>query len=160
MRARPWSLAALLAAAAALVPASAAAQDLPLEYAVKVVCGAPDAAVAGTYMTAVNVHNPDRDAAAFRFKVATAGTVRVSSSGQASAVGGAVSPFQQIRVDPDGALTISCREIERLARATSVDGFVVIQSSVELDVVAVYMGSSTAGPVSTLDVERYTPRRR
>ena len=43
-----------------------------LEYAVKVVCGAPrtDAVAPGLYFTAINVHNPYPDTVLFRKKVA------------------------------------------------------------------------------------------
>ena len=148
MRTRGGYFAAALLAALFTTAAPAAAQSL--EYAVKVVCGRTDApfTVPGTYATVVNVHNPSRELTVFQFKVAAAGPLRE--------VG--ISAFQTLRLRPDGALAITCREISRAAGQQVVDGFVVIQTRIDLDVVAVYSAAGNGG-VSTMDVERVAPRR-
>ena len=139
----------LFAAAFVLVPGSAAAQAPTFEYAVKVVCGNLDpSTVPGRFATAVNVHNPATAETRFRMKVAVAG------AGQADFV----TSFRNFRLRPDGALVISCTEVRDLTGRTVVDGFVVIQSAVEVDVVAVYTAAGSAS-VSAMAVERVPPRR-
>jgi hypothetical protein len=134
-------------------PASAQVQFV-YEYAVKVVCGKldqnSDILAGGRYYTAVNVHNPGKTTS-FRRKVAVAGP------GEA----GRVSTFQTMRLRNDEALEIDCRLIHRQADAEWVKGFVVIQSSQELDVVAVYTTSNgdfaTAFHTERVPVRRISP---
>ena len=123
------------------------------EYAVKVMCGGlaarADAPLAGgRYYTAVNVHNPgNRDD--LRRKVA------VANRGEA----GRVSNFEMMRLGPDEALEIDCALITRQAGTDWVQGFLVIQSTRELDIVAVYAVAARDNIVTTLETERVPPRR-
>lgn len=137
--------------------------DTEFQYAVKVVCGrmpaSPTGAAAtpvapGQFWTAVNIHNPDKcRGARFRWKVA------VGRPGEP----GPISAYQNARVlEPDRAIEIDTRQIlNSLAppAQTFVKGYVVIESDIELDVVAVYSTAQTAaGPVNGFHTERVRPR--
>jgi hypothetical protein len=132
------------------------------QYAVKTVCGRMPASQGGAdatpvapgqYWTAVNIHNPDKcKGAHFRWKVA------VGRPGEP----GPISAFQTVRVlEPDRAIELDCRQIRNALSPvpTFVKGYVVIESDVELDVVAVYStAQSPAGPVTSFHTERVRPR--
>jgi hypothetical protein len=131
---------------------SAKQSDAVYQYAVKVVCGKSDGRVVapGQYFTAINIHNPTSGAVSFRKKFVAAFPDEKP---------GIVTPFYGARLGADEAVEIDCPEIfGRLPNVGDfIKGFVVIESEVDLDVVAVY----TAGPgeVATMDVERVTARR-
>jgi hypothetical protein len=130
-----------------------------LQYAVKFVCGksAGDVVAPGVYFTAINVHNPTNEEVRFRKKVA------VALPGEQP---GPISEFSEAKLAPDQALEIDCPDIFRHAStpeeepADFLKGFVVIESDVDLDVVAVYTAAGRNEQVVTLDVERVSPRRR
>lgn len=131
-------------------PASAPA----VQHAVVFVCGKPDEGIAapGAYSTAINVHNPTEVAVAFRKKFAV---------GLPEQRSGRITEFIPGRLGPDAAMEIDCPEImKRTDTPDFVKGFAVIESDVELDVVAVYTAANRDGTVSTMDVERAVPRRR
>lgn len=148
MRGRMMLLTAALFAGAALTPARASAQTF--EYAVKVICGAPGGQqlAPARYFTAINVHSPD--STDFRFKVATT---------RPGLEPGVVTDFRRVPLLRDQAVEIDCRIVQSMTSPTFVKGFVVIQSRVELDVVAVYTAGAPEGTVTTMDVERVQPRR-
>ena len=149
MRIYRLHLAAALFAVLLSFPGAAAAQTFVFEYAVKVVCGSGEQfTVPGRYATVVNVHNPSRETTRFRFKVAVAGPLRQDT----------ISTFRDLSLRPDGALAISCRDVVGMTGRSVVDGFVVIQTLIDLDVAAVYTAAGSAG-VSSVEVERQTPRR-
>jgi hypothetical protein len=131
---------------------SAKQSDTIYQYAVKVVCGKSEGRVVapGQYFTAINIHNPTTDAISFRKKFVVAFPDEKP---------GPVTPFFGTRLGADEAVEIDCPEIfGRLPNVGDfIKGFVVIESEVDLDVVAVY----TAGPgqVATMDVERVAARR-
>src|SRR5205809_379553 len=80
-------------------------------YPVKFICGkASDERVVapGEYFTAINVHNPNDNAAGFRKKVA------VALPGEKA---GRVSKFFDARLGPDEAFEIDCPDILRHADA-------------------------------------------
>ncbi|HKS24157.1 MAG TPA: hypothetical protein VJZ76_15260 [Thermoanaerobaculia bacterium] len=126
----------------------------------KLVCGtqAPSdvAPVApGRYWTAVNIHNPDkcRDAH-FRWKVVVAPPLNQSA---------APAPvFQRPRtIRPDEALEIDCHNVVATFSPPPqfVKGYVVIESDVELDVVAVYTSAvSGTAQINTFHTERVQAR--
>ncbi len=131
------------------------AQQTPLfQYAVKVVCGKSDGKVVvpGTYLTAINVHNPDEKPVAFRKKFAMA------LPGQKP---GPVSKFFKGKLGPDEALEIDCPDILELvgSRQEFFKGFVIIESPAELDVVAVYTAAGANGQVESLHMEPVSHRR-
>ncbi len=129
------------------------------QYAVKLICGRvgrrdPEVVVArGTYFTSINIHNPTDGIVPFQYKVAIALPSKP----------GPVSDFFDRRLGEDEALEIDCPEIEDILKEMQfitkfAKGFIVIESDVDLDVVAVYTvkGGHTA---SALHMERVRPRR-
>jgi hypothetical protein len=131
------------------------------QYAVKIVCGevlaqdnVPTPVAPGRYWTAINIHNPTRcQDAHFRWKVA------VASPGQP----GPISAYSRLLpLRPDEALEIDCPQVMKAVSQQPplkfVKGYVVIESDIELDVVAVYSG--TPGPCgsNSFHTERVQPR--
>jgi concanavalin A-like lectin/glucanase superfamily protein len=133
---------------------SQVAEQVTFQYATKVVCGKSDGSVVapGTYFTAVNVHNPLYARVRFRIKVATA---------LPGLRAGPVSPFHDVELGADEALEIDCPDILKLAGAAGdfLKGFVVLESSTELDVVAVYTAAGGDDLVEVLHMERVPARR-
>jgi hypothetical protein len=125
------------------------------QYAVKFVCGKSNGEVVapGAYWTAINVHNPTYATVKFRKKIA------IALPGEKA---GPVSKFFAAKLGPDEALEIDCPDIFKHAeyKADFLKGFVVIESQVELDVVAVYTAAGRDEQVETLHTERVAPRRR
>ncbi|HEX8621066.1 MAG TPA: hypothetical protein VF718_03775 [Allosphingosinicella sp.] len=141
---------ALLSVAA---PAPALAQPaMVYEYAVKVVCGRMDRdsrppVAQGVYATVVNVHNPGR-LILTRRKVAVAGR----------GAPGPISGFETLVLERDQAFHVDCEMIQRQAGGVdSLDGFLVIQSSNHIDVVAVY--TTGKDEVTNFHTERVPERR-
>lgn len=128
------------------------------QYAAKFVCGKTDGEelAPGVYFTAINVHNPTERDITFRKKVALAG--------QEPEKPGPVSKFFSAELGADATLEIDCPDIRVHARGSEelpfLKGFVVLESDVELDVVAVYTAAGGDGQVETLHIERVPPRRR
>jgi hypothetical protein len=144
-------------------PVSAQSQLPAREYPVKFVCGRRvqppptagarfDAVAPGLYFTAVNIHNPSRDAIRIRTRIATT---------QAAPVGGVVVSGPALSLEPGQALELDCAEILRVAGPQHLrgflKGFVLLVSDHDLDVVAVYTASIATG-VMTLDVESVATR--
>ncbi len=130
-----------------------AARPQVLQYAVKFICGKPETPVVapGIYFTAINVHNPSPGKVKFRKKIAIA---------LPSEKAGRVTRFFDAGLDKDEALEIDCPDILRHAdERRFLKGFVVIESTVELDVVAVYTAAGSTERVETLFIERVSPRR-
>jgi hypothetical protein len=139
---------------------------LGLQYAVKVLCGpserregstksgaGSDGRVApGRYFTTVNIHNPSERPVTARFKVA------VALPGKP----GPISRFVNFRLGSDAAISIDCTQLLDRLGVTSgfTDGFIVIESEAELDVVAVYTAAGATGKVETLKTERVPGRLR
>ena len=125
------------------------------QYAAKFVCGRSDGDVVarGDYFTAINVHNPTDRRIELRKKFAIALPRQQS---------GPVSEFTLTQLGPDEALEIDCPEIrERTdSEADFLKGFTIIESDVELDVVAVYTVASVDGETEALEIERVPPRRQ
>ncbi len=138
------------------------------QYAVKLVCGvvaatpagAPTPVAPGRYWTATNIHNPDKcKDAHFHWKVAVA----------LPGAQGPVSVYQRPqKLSPDAALEIDCAQVMRVVQAlfpppatapTFAKGYVVIESDIKLDVVAVYSGQGTCGLFNSFQTERVQPRR-
>ena len=136
------------------------ANQMMFQYAAKIVCGKSDGKILapGVYFTAVNVHNPTYTDIGFRVKVAVA---------LPGLVPGMVSEFRDANLGPDEALEIDCpdlfnREIFKFPepiRRGFLKGFVVIESEVELDVVAVYTAAGSEKMVETLHTERVPARQ-
>jgi hypothetical protein len=137
-----------------------------LQYAAKFLCGPMERkehddhynpggiwahAARGTYHTAVNVHNPTDKPAIIRFKFATA---------LANGKPGPISRFIEFRLGADEATSLDCSSIYELLkmRPEFLDGFTVLESDVELDVVAVYTAGGKDGRVTALHTERVPAR--
>jgi hypothetical protein len=136
------------------------AERVIFQYAAKFVCGksAGEVVAPGVYFTAINVHNPTYAPVHLRAKVAVA---------LPGLKPGPVSAFYNASLGPDEALEIDCPDIfnphifkHAGTKADFLKGFVVIESEVELDVVAVYTAAGREGGVETLDTERVPARRR
>jgi len=134
------------------------------QYAVKLLCGEvvapqdgpPTPVAPGRYYTAINIHNPDKcQDAHFRWKVAVANPDRP----------GPVSAYQEPQtLHPDEALEIDCPQVARVMQTLPppaprfVKGFVVIESDIDIDVVAVYSGTPGACGSNTFQTERVQAR--
>lgn len=150
---------------AVLVGATAFAQTPPLpmnQYAAKFICGkalpsptlANTVAAPGTYYTAINVHNPQRDRPTTVYKK--------FAIGLPSETAGKVSQYFSMSLGADMTMQIDCTNIDRhtgTSVGTFLEGFAVIESDKPLDVVAVYTtGAGTPSQVSSIHTERVQPR--
>ena len=128
---------------------------ITFQYAVKFICGKSDGRVVapGAYWTAVNVHNPGTNRIVFQKKFAIA---------LPNEKAGPVSQTFRAVLGPDEALEIDREDILRHSPmpADFLKGFVLIESHLELDVVAVYTAAPVDGQVQTVELERVAPRRR
>ena len=125
------------------------------QYAVKFLCTAnipgtsqtSTAVLPGVYQTAVNIHNPNPQVVRLRKKLAV-------RSGQ-------ISPFLDGQLKPDEATSVDCSQVQSFGTAFihGFEGFLVIESTLSLDVVAVYTAGPKGGEVSSIDVE-HVPERR
>ena len=128
------------------------------QYAAKFVCiqNNPDTSIAtasllrGDYKTVVNVHNPNDRAVRIRTKVALGAKDFISRFASAS-------------LDPDELKRFACNEINNHKFKASLiqgatEGFLVIESTDSLDVVAVYTAGPLRGDVASIDVEQVRER--
>jgi hypothetical protein len=119
------------------------------QYAVKFLCTAhipgtsqtDTAVVPGVYQTAVNIHNPNPQGARLRMKLAV-------RSGQ-------ISGFIDRELKPDEATSVDCSQVQNfgIPFIHGFEGFLVIESTLSLDVVAVYTAGPRGGEVASIDVE-------
>ena len=140
---------------------AAHAQSFKFEYAAKFVCGLAVSPAGGTlpvapgfYYTAANVHNlTNNDANSLRKKFA------VALPGEKV---GPISGFTAQTLKSDEAMEIDCPDILQhlgMKPGQFAKGFVVIQSMLELDIVAVYTAATSAtGSVVAMTLER-VPKR-
>ena len=135
-------------------------QFVIFQYAAKFVCGPSKGQVVapGQYFTAINVHNPTYAPVHLRAKLAVA---------LPGLKPGPVSGFVDAILGPDEALEIDCPDIfnpkifpHAPAKAEFLKGFVVIESEVELDVVAVYTAAGRERQVESMHTERVPARSR
>ena len=124
------------------------------QYAIKFICGKSDDIVAapGEYWTAINVHNPISAPVSIKKKIAI---------GLPKERPGPVSKFFDAKLGPDEAFEIDRNDIFEHANTnlTFIKGFVIIETAVELDVVAVYTAAGADKQVETLHVEHVPPRQ-
>jgi hypothetical protein len=114
-------------------------------YAAKIVCGIQkkheDTRLArGFYATNINIHNPSEAGAIFTKKLA----LTIPPGDQAP---GKIMPIAKDKLAPDEALEVDCRDIEKRLFPSGfptpyIEGFVVIESQISLDVTAVYTAAS------------------
>jgi hypothetical protein len=124
------------------------------KYAVKFVCGESDGKILapGAYWTAINVGNPNDNRVVLRKRFSIALPKERP---------GPVSKFFEAKLGPHQAFEIDCPDIFKHTETGEdfIKGFVIIESKVELDVVAVYTGAGATGQLETLQVERISPQR-
>lgn len=125
------------------------------QYAVKFICTSnipgtsqtTDAFVPGSYQTAVNIHNPQNILIKTRKKIA-------------SPIG--ISKYFESSMKPDAVERVVCSQIRDfgLRIIHGFEGFLVIESTHSLDVVAVYTAAgNNQGQVSSMDVEQIKERK-
>jgi hypothetical protein len=123
------------------------------QYAVKVICTADipgtsqtsGSVLPGVYQTAVNIHNPSTERTRFRVKLVVAEP----------------SKFIEDALAPNHATRWDCDRI-RIAFGPfihGVEGFLVIESTNNLDVTAVYTAGKVGGQVESIDVEQIRERQ-
>jgi CARDB len=138
------------------------------EYAAKFICGIqrePEGTrlARGLYATTINVHNPNDKRARFFKKLALTYPPGAQKPGEVLRIGFDV-------LAPDQALAVDCEDIQRRLfpngfPAPYIEGFIVIESPVSLDVTAVYTTAALdrAGRPeahSSIDVEQVSERRK
>ena len=154
--------------AASCDPAQAQRRQLAtqFQYSAKALCtlsdiGFGDAFAPGRYRTAINIHNPTDHKIEVGRKFALA-------IGPSEAVGSfSITPYKSLTLEPDQAVAYNCFDIANFfcpihgvcVDFTAIDGFLVVNSPVELDVVAVYTANAKGGEVSTLDADAIVGRR-
>jgi len=127
------------------------------QYAAKFICTAnvpgtsqtTESLLPGTYTTVVNVHNPNNQSVKLRAKVALGGKQFISK-------------FVDAKLGPDEVTRYVCRDIREkfgLRIIHGAEGFLVIESSHSLDVIAVYTAAPPRGDVASIDVE-HVPERQ
>ena len=145
---------------------SAETIETKYQYAAKAVCSLlstfGDLALAqGTYRTLINIGNPTNETVTFAVKPSVSGSLGGPSGG----IGGVVAKKGELAAH--GALSIDCGTIADFFCPTAdglcfdfaaLEGFVTINSPIELDVVAIYTARPREAEVSTMDVETVEPR--
>lgn len=125
------------------------------QYAVKFICTAnvpgtsqtTDAFVPGSYQTAVNIHNPQNRLVKMRKKIAS--PIEISK-------------YFSFSMKPDAVERITCGQLNDFGVHVihGFEGFLVIESTHSIDVVAVYTAGGThQGQVTTMDVEQIKERK-
>ena len=122
---------------------------LRFQYAAKFLCVAniPGTSVTttsvhpGAYSTAINIHNPNGEVVRLREKIAMGPEV--------------ISDFVEDTLNADAMMRIDCSEISSRFGPFihGSEGFLVIESSHSLDVIAVYTAGPAGGQVASIDVE-------
>lgn len=137
--------------------ASASTGRVDFQYAVKIVCGAikeKGSLPPGDYKTKINIHNFSRcDCVTFRWKVAV---------GYPHLKIGPISDFAEATLCADEALEIDCADIMKQLGGKipgHIEGWLVIETPSELDIVAVYGTAAAEGEaVNAFHTERVKPR--
>ena len=134
---------------------AAAAPRYRFQYAAKFLCTSnipgtsqtSSAVLPGNYQTAVNIHNPNSQTVYLRKKLAAAG--------------GAISKYFDFKLGPDEATSVDCGQVRGfgLQLIHGFEGFLVVESTASLDVVAVYTAGPRGGEVASIDVE-HVPERK
>lgn len=130
--------------------------DFPFQYAAKFLCTSnipgtsqtTTSLLPGSYQTVVNIHNPNSTTVRFRMKLALASLETPQ-----------ISNFIDGSLKPDQAGKVDCGDLRNfdLQLIHGFEGFLVIESTHSLDVVAVYTAGTKEG-VTSMDVERVFER--
>jgi hypothetical protein len=163
-----WGCAAFLAGVGIVLPLQTQSVNAQLslhlykyQYAAKFACGPVTPANStlfepGHYRTVINVHNPNRQSVPFVYKAALAGLH----------VDGSISPFVNDQTGPDAVQAFDCERFYALLNlpvmVNPIDGFLVIETDVQLDVVGYYTAltqqAGTSLTHTSIDVQKYPPR--
>jgi hypothetical protein len=137
------------------------------EYAAKLVCGLhrdprDRRLIRGAYATTINIHNPNNDEVEFFKKLALTFPPEEQKPGE-------VIRISEDVLGPDQALAVDCMDIQRQVfqgrlPAPYIEGFVIIQCKLSLDVTAVYTSAAvdSQGQIvgqSGIDVEQIRERQ-
>jgi len=142
--------------------AKAVAPRFAFQYAVKFLCTSnipgtsqtTTSLLPGSYVTVVNIHNPNPDVAGFRMKLAVSTSTEINPP--------LISSFIKERLRPDQATKVDCSRIREfgLQLIHGFEGFLVIESTLSLDVVAVYTAAKNGSPgVDSMEVEYIRERK-
>src|SRR5687768_14836420 len=117
----------------------AVAPRFAFQYAVKFICTSnipgtsqtTTSLLPGSYATVVNIHNPNSRTAPFRMKLAVSTSTEINEP--------LISKFINEKLKPDQATKVDCSRIGEfgLHLIHGFEGFLVIESTLSLDVVAV-----------------------
>ena len=145
-----------------------AVKPIIYQYAAKLVCGEQRKSnelrlVKGLYATTINIHNPNSKTVKFFKKLAL-------SYPPGSQEPGKVIPIGYDTLGADMAMETDCMDIQRRLfpngyPASYIEGFIVIESPMSLDVSAVYTSAKKSGfffrntKVTSIDVERVCERK-
>jgi hypothetical protein len=137
------------------------------QYSAKTLCtlrgdaGFSEAFAPGRYRTVINIHNPTER----RIEI----TRKFALSLQPGEAAGSfsITPYKSLILEPDQAVAYSCGDIVGFfcpidgvcVDFIAIDGFLVVNSPVELDVVAVYTANPRDAQISTMDTETIAGRR-
>jgi hypothetical protein len=124
------------------------------QYAAKFLCTAnipgtsqlTSSVLPGAYRTVVNIHNPNNQIAFLQRKIALPGQI---------------SKFIPWELKPDEVTRLTCDQIadDFGPFIHGAEGFLVIESTHSLDVIAVYTAGKNGGEVESMDVEQIRERR-
>jgi hypothetical protein len=147
--------------AKASAQAEATQPSFPFQYAVKFLCTSnlpgtsqtTTSLLPGSYQTVVNIHNPNADRVPFRMKLAMATSTQANPP--------QITNFIKDVLRPDQATKVDCSMLGKFGNQPihGFEGFLVIESQLSLDVVAVYTASGATGKVESMDVEYIRERK-
>jgi hypothetical protein len=136
-------------------------ESWPFQYAVKFICTSnipgtsqtTTSLLPGSYRTAVNIHNPNPKPVRYWMKIAVSTSTDVDTP--------LISKFLNETLQPDQATKVDCSRIQEfgLVLIHGFEGFLVIESALSLDVVAVYTASGSDQSVESIAVV-HVPERR
>jgi hypothetical protein len=107
----------------------------------------------GHYYMSINLHNHADKSATFR--------MRISLAEPGGKPGRVSRTLEAKRLDAGQTMQIDCSQISRLADVSPQfhEGFLVIDSDVDLDVVGVYTAAGASGKIETMELERVPARK-
>jgi hypothetical protein len=137
------------------------------QYSAKTLCtllsdiGFGDAFAPGRYRTVINIHNPTER------KIEITRKFALSLQPGETAGSFSITPYKSLTLEADQAVAYNCFDVAGFfcpidgvcVDFIAIDGFLVVNSPVELDVVAVYSANPKDGQISTLDVDTIAGRR-
>lgn len=142
-------------------PAKSAAPRFSFQYAVKFICTSnipgtsqtTTSLLPGSYQTVANIHNPNPLKVVFRMKLAMATSTQVDPP--------QITEFIRDALKPDQATKVDCSRLRDFGSQPihGFEGFLVIESTHSLDVVAVYTASGRGNDSVSIDVEYIRERR-